>query len=112
MQVDRRAGFGLDEQMIRPCLGEGIKIALRLDDHEMHIEGLRRGPPDGLQHDRPDRNIRHETTVHHIHMDPVGAGPIDRAHLIAQAREVCRQQGGRDQNVISIGSSSVHGTAP
>ena len=41
MQVDRGARLGLDEQVIRPRLGEGIKVALRLDDHEMHIERLR-----------------------------------------------------------------------
>ena len=98
MQVDRGAGLGLDEQVIRPRLGEHLEIALRLDDHEMHIEGLGSRPSDGLQHDRPDRDVGHEAAIHHIDMNPVGAGAIDRAHLLAQAREVRRQHGRRDQN--------------
>ena len=90
MEMDGRAGFGLDEQVIGARLGEGAKVALGLDDHEMHIDGFRGRPPDGLQHNGPEGDIGHEPAVHHIHMDPVGAGRIDRAHLFAQPREIRR----------------------
>ncbi len=90
MQMDRGAGLSLDQQVIRPRFGKDAEVALRLDHHEMHIERLRRRAPDRLQHDRPNGDIGHEAAIHHIHMDPVGAGRIDRADLLAQAREIRR----------------------
>ena len=98
MQMDRRAGLGLDQQMIGAGLGEVGEIALRLDDHQMNVERLCRRAADRLQHDRPDGDVGHETAVHHIDMDPVGAGRVDGADLLAQAREIGRQNRGRDDD--------------
>ena len=36
----------------------------------------------------PDGDVRHEMAVHHVDMNPVGAGGIDGAHLLAEPREV------------------------
>lgn len=90
MQMDGRAGLGLDQKVIRACLGERSKVALGLKDHEMHIEGFRGRSPDGLQHHRPYGDIGHEPAIHHIDMDPIGACSIDCSHLLAEAREICR----------------------
>ncbi len=88
MEMDRRTGFSLDEQMIGPRLGEGGKIALWLDDHQMHVERLRRRATDGLENDRANRQVRHEAAVHHIDVNPVGAGSLNRANFFAQSGEI------------------------
>ena len=98
MQVDGGAGLGLDQQVIGAGLGEGGEIALRLDDHQMNVERLCRRAADGLQHDRADGDVGHETAVHHVDMDPIGAGRVDGADLLAQAREIGRQDRGRDED--------------
>jgi len=36
-------------------------------------------------------NVRYEMPVHHVEMNPVGAGCIDRANLFAQFGEIRRQ---------------------
>ena len=63
--------------------GEGGEIVLRLDDHQMNVEGLRRRATDRLQHDRPDGDIRNETAVHHVDMNPVVAGCVDGTNFFA-----------------------------
>ena len=83
MQMGRRAWLGLHQEMIGAGVREGGKIALRLDDHQVNVERLCRRAADRLQHDRPDGDVRNETSVHHVDVDPVGAGRIDRAHLFA-----------------------------
>ena len=41
MQMHRGAGLGLNEQVIGSRSGERINVALRFDDHEMHIQRFR-----------------------------------------------------------------------
>src|ERR1019366_5421880 len=49
-----------------------------------------------LRHLRTDGEIRHVVVIHHIEVDPIGAGRNDALHLFAQAGEVSRQNGGSD----------------
>jgi len=58
-------------------LCEGSKIALRLDDHQMNVEGLCGRAAVLLQDDRAYGDVRNETAVHHINMDPVRAGGVN-----------------------------------
>jgi hypothetical protein len=88
MEVDRGTGLGLDQQVVGAGLGEGGEIAIRLDDHQMHVERLCRRTANGLQHDRPDGDVGHEAAVHDIDVDPIGARRIDGADLFAQSREI------------------------
>ena len=88
MQMDRRARLGLHQEMIGAGVGEGRKIALRLDDHQVDVERLCRRAADRLQHDRPDGDVGDEAAVHHVDVDPVGAGGVDGAHLLAQSGEI------------------------
>ena len=105
VQVDGGAGLGLDQQVIGAGVGEGSEIALGLDDHEMDVERLCRRAANGLEHDRADGDVGNETAVHHVDMDPVGPGRVDGAHLLAQAREVGRQDRGRDEDGAGHGVS-------
>ncbi len=98
MQVNRGPGLALNEDTICPGIGEVGKVTFRLDDHQVDVERLRRRPAYSLQHDRPDRDVGHEATVHYIHMNPVGAGCIHCADLLPQTREICRQHGRRDDD--------------
>src|SRR5262249_24823182 len=88
MQMNRGGRFGLYQEMVGPGLGESLEITFRFDDHQMNVERLCRRTANGLQHDRPDGNVWHETSVHDVDMDPVGIGRIDGAHLLAQSREI------------------------
>ena len=63
--------------MIGAGVSEGGEIALRLDDHQMNVEGLSRRAADRLQDDRADGDVRNKTAVHHINMDPVRAGGVN-----------------------------------
>ena len=40
MEVDRRRWLGLNQQMIGAGLRKSAKIALRLDNHQVHVERL------------------------------------------------------------------------
>ena len=44
--------------------------------------------------------------IHHIDMDPVGAGGVDRADLLAQPREIGGEDGRRDADRL------LHGIDP
>ena len=96
--MDRRGRLGLDEQMIGAGLGEVREIALRLDDHQMHIERLLRGASHRLDNHRSDRDVRHEAAVHHVDMDPVGSRRIDGANLLGEPPEIRRQDRRRDND--------------
>src|SRR6266571_4057234 len=63
-------------------------MALRLDDHQVHIDRLVGEFPEGFDHVRPERDVRDETPVHHVDMQPVGASLEDLGDLLRQAREV------------------------
>jgi hypothetical protein len=48
--------------------------------------------------------------VHNVEMDPVGPGPVDRPHLLAEPREVGRKDRGRDDRPLGHdGLSSLAG---
>ncbi len=90
-------------------LRKGREIGIGRRDHQMTIEDLRRRPADCLHHRRPERDVRHEMSIHHIEMDPVGPGGIDRAHLLAEPREIGGQDGrGNDQRPGGHGKRSLH----
>ena len=64
-----------------------------------------------LQHDRADGDVGHETAVHHVDMDPIGPGRVDGADLLAQAREIGRQDRGRDEDGAGHGQAFMIRTA-
>jgi hypothetical protein len=79
-------------------LGERLEIGIAGRNHQMGIESLLGVRPHCLDDVGAVRNVRHEMSVHHVEMDPVGTGLIHRADLFAQFREVRRQdRGGDDQ---------------
>ena len=84
VEMDRRGRLRWNEEMIGAGLGKGYEIALRLDDHQVHIERLTRVAPHRFNNHRSERDIRHKSAVHHVDMNPVGAGRIDGANLVSE----------------------------
>ena len=91
-----RAGLGVHRDVIAAGLGEGLEIGIAGRDHQMRVEDLL-----GVRAHRLDDigtvgNVGDEMPVHHVEMDPVGAGGIDGADLVAQLGEIGRQDRRRD----------------
>ena len=72
-------------------LGEARHVTFRLDDHQMHVETLRRRLANSFQHGKSERDIRHENAVHHVYMDPFGRAAVDHLRIALQVAEIGRQ---------------------
>lgn len=59
---------------VRARVAELVDIALRLHDHQVHVDGQRRALADGLEHRDTDADIGDEAAVHHVKVDVVGGG--------------------------------------
>jgi len=59
-----------------PASAKASMYRFRLYDHEMHVERQRRGAPRRADHDGAERDVRDEATVHHVDVDPIGAGGL------------------------------------
>ena len=70
-------------------------------DHQVDVD--RRGDAvlaQGLADERPDREVRDVVVVHHVEVDPVGAGREHRVDFVTETGEVGRQDGGGDDGVL------------
>ena len=70
--------------------------------------GTRRVRLDRRADQRPDRQVGNVMVVHHVEVEEVGAGGDDRAHLLAEAREIGGQQRRRNP-VVGHGAIIDHG---
>ncbi len=89
--MQMRAGLGMDGDLIAAGLGEGFEIGIARRDHQVRVEDL-----PGVRAHRLDDvgavgNVGNEMSVHHVEMDPVGAGRVHGADLFAELGEVRRQ---------------------
>ena len=89
--MQMRAGFGMHGDVVAAGLGEGFEIGIARRDHQMRVEDLL-----GMRAHRLDDvgavgNVRHKMPVHHVEMDPVGAGLIHRADFFAELGEIRSQ---------------------
>ena len=84
--------------------GEGFEVALWLLDHQMHIQRQLGGALVGLDQERPHRDVRDEVAIHHIHVDPVGAGGFTGRDILPQT-QVIRRDNGRSNDVVRLGIS-------
>jgi len=72
-------------------LGERFQIRIAGRDHQMHVEHFLGVAAQRFYRIRADRDVGHEVAVHHVDMDPIGAGRIHRAYFLAELGEVRRQ---------------------
>src|SRR5262245_47030084 len=68
----------------------------------MHLQRQPRYRPQRLDDYGAEGNVRHKMTIHHIHVDAVGAAPLGLGHLLAQPSEVSSEnRGGQfDRSVV------------
>ena len=91
------AGLRVHDQVIASGLDEIVHIPVRVFDHQVDVQGHGGHPPGRLNDDGPDRYVRHEMPVHHVHVDPVCACRFDRLDLLSEAGEIGRQDGRGNQ---------------
>ncbi len=82
MQV--RPGLDMHGDDIGAGLGEGFEMRVAGRDHQMHVEDLFRSRADRLHHIGAKGDVRNEMPVHHVKVDPVGAGRVDGADFLAE----------------------------
>jgi len=102
VQVNGRRRLALDEQVVGAGAGDVFQQALRLDDHQVNVEGLGSRPPHGLNHDRAEADVRDEAPIHDVHMDPVGAGRVNGAHLFGEATKIGGEDRRRDDEWLHV----------
>mmetsp|Transcript_69580 Transcript_69580/g.188051 ORF Transcript_69580/g.188051 Transcript_69580/m.188051 type:complete len:374 (+) Transcript_69580:542-1663(+) len=97
VQVDRRRGLAVDGYDVGPGLREVLDALLGLHDHEVAVHhGVGELLAERVHDQRPDGDVGHEAAVHRVDVDPVRAR-LDRiSDLLSEAREVGREDGGRD----------------
>ena len=87
-------------------LGECFQIRIAGRDHQMHVEHFLGVAAQRFHHVRADRDVGHEVAVHHVDMDPVGAGRIDCAYFLAELGEIGGQdRRGDDEWALHLNSS-------
>ena len=103
------AGLRVEADVVGAGLGEhGHQLVHRLD-HEVHVDGHRHVRADRRTDHRADGQVGHVVVVHHVEVDPVGAGGDDVAHFLAQAGEVGGQDAGSDAGGVRHGVRGAGG---
>ncbi len=72
------AGLGVHCDHVCTGISKGLNIFLWFDDHEMDVDCLCRCGANRFDNQRANRDVGHETAVHDVDVNPVGAGPVDR----------------------------------
>ena len=89
--LEMNARFDVHADHVRSGLGESLEIALGLDDHQVDVDRQTGRAANRSDDDRTERDVRDEATVHHVDVDPVGAGALDGGHLLREAPEIGAQ---------------------
>src|SRR3954470_13357850 len=91
-----RCYFGVDGEPRRAGGGEIVEVALRLQDHHVHVERQRRRAAQGLDDLRAEGEVRHEPAVHDVHVNPIRSCLLEHRHLVGEPAEVRAQDGRGD----------------
>jgi len=89
-----RSRLGVDGNDVGASLGEGLDIGVDGIDHQMNVENPVGMRTQRFHHARPEGDVGHEVSIHHIEMNPVGAGGGDIAHFLAEPGEIGGEDGG------------------
>ncbi len=83
-----QVGFEMEAEQIGAGVAERCDPVVRAYHHQVDVEWQCGGAANGAHHRRPERQVGHELTVHHVDVDPVGAARGGRLHLIRQVAEI------------------------
>jgi hypothetical protein len=106
--VEMTAGFDVHRNMSGARSDECVDVALWFDDHEMTVERQIDGAAQRVDYRYPDADIRHEHAIHHIDVQPVGAGCGDFAHLLAETRKIGGKDGRHEAYRTLVGGDNRH----
>ena len=90
--VQVAAGLLVHGEPLGPAALKISQVALRLLDHEVHIQGLAGRPGDGPDHRHAKGDVGHEAAVHDVAVDPVRFGAVDELDGFAQVEKVGGQE--------------------
>ena len=77
-------------------IGKGLDERVNRINHQMHIHQGGDMRPQRRTHRRAKGQIRHEMTIHHIKMHPIGTGAFDGAALCAETGKIGGEDRGGD----------------
>jgi hypothetical protein len=86
----------MDRDRRRAGRGERPEMAIRLDDHQVHIDRQRCRAPDGPRYRGPHRDLGDEPPIHDVDVDPRRARAFGGAHFLGQAAHVGGKNRRRD----------------
>ena len=81
----------MEHDHIRAGLTKPLHIAMRLCDHQVHIQKHLSALPNGLDHRNTDRDIRYKYTIHHIDMKIICASCLHLRDIIPERAEIGRK---------------------
>ena len=87
------AGFLMDRNPIGAGIGEGGNVLVGILDHQVAVERNIHSLAQRRDHRRPDGNVGHKVTIHHIDMEQGGATSHRSVGILSQAGEIGRQNG-------------------
>ena len=93
------AGLGVHDDDLAAGLDVLVHQLVGVHHHQVRLEGDVDVRPTGLDHVGPEGQVRHEHAVHHVELDPVDAGLLERDALLAEPGEVGRQDRRGDLDV-------------
>jgi hypothetical protein len=86
--MEMGTGFLVNNQSIRARFLKGLKVALGLNYHQVHIEEGFRACLERLDNVRSKRNGWNECPVHNIHVKPISTRRDDIIHLLPKTRDI------------------------
>ena len=102
MQVG--AGLHLNTDDVRAGFGEVLDVLLGLNNHQVHIQRLAGHRPQGLHDHRSNGDVGHKAAIHHIDVNPVSAGLVNRPHVLSKLGKVRgKDRRGNNQGFLGHG---------
>jgi hypothetical protein len=94
----------VDDDGVGARAREALDKIFRRLHHQVSLEEKAGDRPQGFEGDRPERDVRDKAAVHDVNLDAIDAGGFNGFYLLAEAREIGREDRGRnfDQKASSF----------
>ena len=88
--MEMRRGFFVDDERIGPGARKQFDEVLGRLDHEVHLEGQPGQGPQCAHCQRAESDVGDEPAVHHVNLNAIHAGRLNRFDLFAQTGALAR----------------------
>jgi serine/threonine protein kinase len=102
------AGLGVHGDHVRAGIGKRLNIFLGFDDHQMDVDRLSCRGTNRFHDQRTNRDVGHETTVHDVDVNPIGACLVDRLDFSLKTAKISGKDRGGDSEGLR---RSRHGSS-